>query len=169
MKLSRDGTLDSLIGDEQLIKMSNQPRTQLGYTYSDGGRSLAGFKGHANDCVVRSIAIASETPYLEIYDTFNALTQHTRLGNKGKFSPRTGVSKYHYMPYLLSHGFKWIPTMTIGSGCKVHLRYDQLPTDKRLIVRLSKHLTVVINGVIYDTFEPSREGTRCVYGYFERI
>ncbi len=146
----------------------HQPRTQLGYQYSDGGRSLAGFKGNANDCVVRAIAIASDTPYLEVYDNFNQLSRPSRIGSKGNFSPRTGISKYLYMPYLVSHGFKWVTCMSIGSGCKVHMRYDELPTDKRLIVRLSKHLTVVINGTIYDTFEPSRDGTRCVYGYFEK-
>jgi hypothetical protein len=75
---------------------------------------------------------------------------------------------------------KWIPTMQIGSGCKVHLIDGELPMGK-IICRLSKHLTVVIDGVIHDTFDPQREigwvnvkdgiettGTsyRCVYGYY---
>jgi hypothetical protein len=58
--------------------------------------------------------------------------------------------------------------MQIGSGCKVHLRKDELPSG-RLIVKLSKHLTTVIDGVIHDTFDPSRGGNRCVYGYFIKI
>jgi len=33
---------------------------------------------------------------------------------------------------------------------------------------LSRHLTTVIDGVIYDTYDPSREGTRCVYGYYSK-
>jgi hypothetical protein len=57
--------------------------------------------------------------------------------------------------------------MLIGSGCKVHLRPDELPKDT-IIVRLSKHLSTVVNGVIQDTFDPSRNGTRCVYGYFKK-
>ncbi len=29
-----------------------------------------------------------------------------------------------------------------------------------------RHYTAVIDGVINDTHDPSREGTRCVYGYW---
>jgi hypothetical protein len=35
-----------------------------------------------------------------------------------------------------------------------------------LLVKVSKHLTAVIDGVIHDTHDCSRGGTRCVYGYF---
>jgi hypothetical protein len=55
--------------------------------------------------------------------------------------------------------------MQIGHGCRVHLRADELPTG-RLIVVVSRHLTAVLDGVIHDTFDPSRQGTRCVYGYY---
>ena len=36
----------------------------------------------------------------------------------------------------------------------------------RIIVRLSKHYTCLIDGIIHDTHDPSRNGTRCVYGYW---
>ncbi len=55
--------------------------------------------------------------------------------------------------------------MAIGSGCTVHLRIGELPAG-RLVVSLSKHMTAVIDGVIHDTYDPSRGGTRCVYGYW---
>ncbi|MBI9051870.1 MAG: hypothetical protein JEZ00_20815 [Anaerolineaceae bacterium] len=55
--------------------------------------------------------------------------------------------------------------MMIGKGCQVHLSENELPSGK-LIVRLSKHMTAVIDGVIHDTHNPDRNGTRCVYGYF---
>jgi hypothetical protein len=57
--------------------------------------------------------------------------------------------------------------MQIGSGCRVHLRADEL-TPGRLVVQLSRHLTAVIDGVVHDTHDPSRNGTRCVYGYWSR-
>ena len=56
--------------------------------------------------------------------------------------------------------------MQIGSGCTVHLRADELPPG-RLVVSVSKHLTAVIDGVIHDTHDCSRRGTRCVYGYWQ--
>jgi len=57
--------------------------------------------------------------------------------------------------------------MGIGTGCKVHLKASELPSGA-IIVSVSKHLTTVIDGVIHDTFDPSRGETRCVYGYFEK-
>lgn len=57
--------------------------------------------------------------------------------------------------------------MFVGQGCNVHLRADEL-SPGRLIVSVSKHITIVIDGVIHDTYDPSRDGTRCVYGYFRQ-
>ena len=62
-------------------------------------------------------------------------------------------------------GWKWTPTMGIGTGCRVHLRPEELPGG-RIIVSLSKHWCAVIDGVPHDTHDPSRGGTRCVYGYW---
>lgn len=63
-------------------------------------------------------------------------------------------------------GAVWTPTMKFGSGCTVHLRSGELPMG-RLVLRLSKHLAAVIHGVLHDTYDCSRDGTRCVYGYWE--
>jgi len=62
-------------------------------------------------------------------------------------------------------GWTWVATMQIGSGCKVHMKADELP-EGEVLVRLSRHYSAMVNGVIYDTYDPSREGTRCVYGYW---
>jgi len=57
--------------------------------------------------------------------------------------------------------------MTIGSGCKVHLCADELPPGK-IIVKLSGHVAAVIDGVLYDNHDCSRQGSRCVYGYWSK-
>ena len=57
--------------------------------------------------------------------------------------------------------------MSIGSGCKVHLKADELPSGN-IIVALSKHYCAVIDGVIHDTHDCSRNETRCVYGYWSK-
>lgn len=64
-------------------------------------------------------------------------------------------------------GWKWIPRMQIGQGCTTHLRVGELPRG-RLVVTVSRHLAAVIDGIIRDTHNPSRGGTRCVYGYFTK-
>ena len=70
-----------------------------------------------------------------------------------------------YDKYLKSLGWTWVPTMQVGQGVTHHLREGELP-DGRIICRLSKHLCCVIDGVIQDVFDPSRNGTRAVYGYW---
>jgi len=152
---------------------------KMEFQRDDGGRAAAGYKGQAGDCVVRSIAIATGKPYQEVYDAINALAQSERTGTRkrGKSSARAGVYKNTYRRYLESLGWRWVPTMQIGSGCKVHLCADELPKG-RLIVSLSKHLTAVIDHVIHDTGDPQwwtiyteggvqRTAARCVYGFFE--
>jgi hypothetical protein len=135
------------------------------FIYSDGGRQLAGFKGNTGDCVTRAIAIATQKPYQEVYDALNKLSK-VEKPIKGKNSlARTGVFRKTYENYLLENGWKWTPCMKIGQGCKVHLRKEELPSG-RLIVSVSRHLTAVIDGVIYDNHDCSRDGSRCVYGYY---
>lgn len=146
-----------------------QGRGLLQFEFDDGGRKAAGYKGKTGDCVVRSIAIATELPYQEIYDKVNALATRERTGTRkrGKSNARTGVYKGTTHKLLESLGWRWTPTMEIGSGCKVHLRADELPAG-RLLVSVSGHMTAVVDGVIRDTHDPSRRGTRCVYGYWQR-
>lgn len=138
------------------------------HRFSDGGRANAGYKGTAGDCVVRAIAIASERPYQEVYDALNALAQSERHGRKkrGISSARAGIFKATAHKHLKSIGAKWTPTMRIGSGCKVHLKANELPAG-RLVVSLSKHWAAVIDGVLYDLHDCSRNETRCVYGYYQ--
>jgi len=130
----------------------------LPWVYDDGGRQEAGFKGTADDCTVRAIVIATEIPYDQVYRDLK-----NRMGTG--HSPRNSVHKTIYKPYLEDLGWQWTATMAIGTGCRVHLTQDELPSG-RLICRLSKHLVAVIDGTIRDTHDCSRSGRRCVYGYF---
>lgn len=148
------------------------------FVRNDGGRAAAGFKGKTGDCVTRAIAIATGKPYREVYDALNQMGKSERIGvrKRGTSSSRDGVYKQTFRRYLKSLGWTWTPTMHIGSGCTVHLVAGELPMG-RLIVSVSRHLTVVIDHVIHDTFDPQRTilitengiqriTHRCVYGYF---
>lgn len=136
-----------------------------GFVYDDGGRAAAGFKGHTDDCVCRAIAIVTGTPYKTVYDGLNEFSKGQRT--KHRSSARTGMFKEATRAYLLKQGWTWTPTMAIGGGCTVHLRADEVPSG-RLIVKLSGHVAAVIDGVLHDTFDCSRGGTRCVYGYYQK-
>jgi hypothetical protein len=160
------------------------------FIFNDGGRSDAGYKGKAGDCVTRAIAIVSGLPYEQVY---RALSDGCRSQRKTKrsgphSSARDGVNtrRKWFKDYMASLGFKWTPTMGIGTGCKVHLHDGELPMG-RLVVAVSKHYTAVIDGVIHDTHDPQRTtliteagkpklpgysftsiARRCVYGYWTK-
>lgn len=125
------------------------------FKYNDGGRSKY-FKGNADDCVTRAIAIATGLDYKYIYNTIKDLLQHT---------PRNGLTKQETRDIMNYFGFEWVSLMTIGGGCHFHLKEDELPNGI-IICQVTKHVTTVIDGVINDTFNPSRDGKRCVYGYW---
>lgn len=107
--------------------------------------------------------------YQSVYDLLNDHASNQRITKRQprRGSARTGIYKNTIRRVLESLGWTWTPTMRIGSGCIVHLRDGELPRG-RLIVAVSKHIVAVIDGVIHDTHDPSRDGTRCVYGYWRK-
>ena len=125
------------------------------FVYSDGGRSKY-FKGTAGDCVCRAICNATGMDYKEVYNEIKDLLQHT---------PRNGLKKKETKDIMHHFGFNWTPTMKIGSGCTTHLREDDLPNGI-IVCQVTGHLTCVKDKVIYDTYNCSRDGKRCVYGYW---
>jgi hypothetical protein len=139
------------------------------YAYDDGGRSAAGYKGYTGDCGVRALAIAADIPYQQAYDLCNefAKSEKPSKTRRGKSSARTGMHSHTYRKVMEAAGFRWVPTMAIGSGCTVHVRASELPPG-RIVLNVSKHYAAFVNGVLRDTFDCSRGGDRCVYGYFIR-
>ena len=135
------------------------------FIYSDGGRSKYFKASGAGDCVCRAICNATGNDYKE---TYKALSKMVKECNKSKHnSARDGVPKIIVKKYIEEVlGWKWVPCMTIGSGCTTHLRDGELPYFQKIIVNLSGHLSCVENDTIYDTYDCSRDGNRCVYGYW---
>jgi hypothetical protein len=134
---------------------------------TDGGREKAGYSSKkSKDCVCRAISIATEQDYQKVYDDLNqfSLRERPRAG-KRRSHANTGVYKATIRRYMAELGWTWVPTMLVGQGCRVHLKKEELPTG-RLVVSVSKHLVAVIDGIIHDNHDPSRDGKRCVYGYW---
>jgi len=140
------------------------------FQYNDGGRTEAGFKGTTGDCGVRAIAIVTELPYKEVYNLVNNYAKLEKTGKRKKriSNARTGLYRKTLDQIMFNLGWEWKATMEIGKGCATHLRADELP-EGRILARVSKHYTTIINGVINDIFDPSRQGERCVYGYYYKL
>lgn len=144
------------------LRLCQQAPTEA-WVYDDGGRAAAGYRGHADDCVCRAIVIAAQLPYQQVYED---LAHRNAAAGKAR-SARDGVLPKVIRAWFADNGWLWTPTMQIGSGCQVHLLADELPPG-RIVARLSRHLVAVVDGVVRDTHDPSRDGTRCVYGLWEK-
>ena len=123
-----------------------------------------------------TIAIGTGLSYQKIYDDLYKANRYFRITSRTKIAknlkkkndtPRSGTHRVVFKEYLKILGWSWTPTMFVGQGCKVHLKKEELPSGI-LIVSCSKHITVVKNGVLHDTYDCSRNGTRCVYGYWKQ-
>lgn len=139
------------------------------WQFDDGGRAMAGYRGLAGDCATRAAAIVTGRSYQEVYDLIIELGSKERTSprRKHRSHPRTGVHMPTMQKLMLGYGFLWVPAMGIGTGCTVHLADGELPDGVPIVCRLSKHYAAVVDGVIRDTYDPSRDGTRCVYGWWE--
>lgn len=116
------------------------------FTRDDGGREAAGY---------------------DLVNTFGAKERATKRRRGRKSSARTGIFGPTMRRIMAQLGWTWTPTMSIGSGCTVHLRASELPPG-RIIVALSRHYAAVVDGVLHDTYDCSRDGTRCVYGFWSQ-
>ena len=130
---------------------------QLDFNFNDGGRSLYFRADKVGDCVVRAAAIASGRDYKQVYDLAKQINRGT---------PRNGLSKKSVRTLMSALGGVWHSTMSIGSGCTNHLRRGEIPMSGRIVVSLSGHCCAVVDGVINDTYNCSRGGSRCVYGFW---
>lgn len=140
---------------------------------TNGGRPQ-GLKTRG-DCVVRAVAVATERPYetvrQELTRGMESMRATKRL-KKGLAKSRDAADGVYthvkwFKDYMRGLGFTWVPTMGIGTGCRVHLRDGELPMG-RLVVNVSRHMTCVIDGVLHDNHDCTRLGTRCVYGYWRK-
>lgn len=138
------------------------------WKYNDGGRSKY-FKKEARDCVCRAVAIGTGMDYMDVYRLINKLAKDEKMEKKQKHrsSARDGVYKQTTRALLEELGWEWHPVMGFGTGCRMHLKKSELPSGT-IIVKLSRHLACVKNGVLHDTYDCSRGGTRCVYGYWTK-
>jgi hypothetical protein len=140
--------------------------------FSESGLTNRGRRKHGSP-VVAAIAIAEQRRYSEVYYELRTLqwdfTMRARSKRKQEHSgdPHHGVFVEVFKPYLLARGWLWTPTMGVGTGVTMHLDYEEVPDLPLLIARISKSLVTVINGVAQYTHDPSRDGRRALYGYFQ--
>lgn len=152
------------------------------FNYNDGGRSKYFKATNVGDCVTRAIAIATGKDYKEVYNRLNEMAKKESTkrhrGHKRSQS-RNGVFKETWKRYLKEIGWVHHKTCELGSKAKkVKFIEGALPSEGKVIVQLSRHLTCLVDGVINDTYDCSKKDyydfdgnlitndERCVYGYW---
>jgi len=119
------------------------------FQFNDGGRKEAGYKGSVGDCVTRALVIANDLDYKT---TYRRLSQEMLLVGRDK-TARNGIAPSVTTKALMDLGWK-----KVAIQGKKRFRADNLPKRKKVIVRLHRHLCVVIDGVIQDTWDSSKNG-----------
>lgn len=140
------------------------------FIYNDGGRSKYFKATNVGDCAVRAICNATGKDYKEVYNSINRLakTEKVTILKQGVSSARDGVYKESMSKYIEDElGWKWHSCCNFGSSKRTHLTESEVPSGT-IIARLSKHFTCVKDGVLYDTYDCSRGGTRMIYGYWSK-
>lgn len=143
------------------------------WIHDDGGRTESGFrKGTVADCVARALAIASGETYTLVYDRLAAgnRSETRRAGRKrtlGAHEADYGINtEAPWFKVLMAElGFDWMATTLPNGNAVTMLRPDELPMG-RLVVAIQGHYSAVLDGVLHDTFDASREGKAAVYGYW---
>ena len=106
------------------------------------------YKRHIDDCVIRSISLLTGKTWDETYDELSDMASDDRL----MFDSVEFVEDYLDDRYRRECHY----SKTVGEFA------NEYPSGK-YAVTMNGHITAIINGIIYDTFDPSRRIMRCAW------
>lgn len=124
------------------------------FRWNDAGRSTSKRPKQKNDCTVRAIALTCKVSYDEAYDAV------ATMGRKS--GQRWDIPKKPFE--LFGNYLIWHPLQAVKGEPRMRC-CDMDQISNRMILRISKHVFAVVDGVVLDTscdymFE------NCVYGYW---
>ena len=124
----------------------------LSYPFSptDAGRSTSRRPRQSNDCSVRAVALTCGLEYDAAYDLLADAGRRCARG----FDIVTWLNAQPWAEHLSFQAVKGQRRMNPATFCE---RY----TDDHYIIRTAKHVSAVINGILYDAHEMRPD--RCIY------
>ena len=131
------------------------------FEFSDGGKKLSNRPLQKRDCAVRALAIATHTDYDVVYDTLAGAGRECNRGfHLQKWLPKQqGVFGYT-VEKLSFQAIRGESRMCIRQFIQDH-------QVGRYILRVSRHVIALIDGVVMDTFQSRPD--KCVYTAFRLI
>jgi len=106
------------------------------------------YKRHIDDCVIRSISTLTNRSWRDVYDELTDLA-----GDIGLMFDRVEFVE-DYLDERYPRECRY--SKTIGEFAREHPKGKYAAT-------MDNHITAIIDGIIYDTFDPSERILRCVW------
>ena len=106
------------------------------------------FGNHISDCVIRSLSVLTDRDWRVVYDELSDLAGDVGL----MFDKVEFVEDYLDDRYFRECHY----SKTIGEFAKEH-------PYGRYAITMDGHITAIIDGIIYDTFNPSDRIMRCAW------
>lgn len=129
----------------------------IGFSYNDGGRRAAGYKGDTGDCVVRAFCILTGADYKETYRELASLESATTGGSK---TARNGIRHTVRDAYFAKRGLEKVK-LPKGVRLTWSEAYDAYGD---CIVSTAKHVAALMDGALQDTGDCRTYEMQTVYG-----
>ena len=113
-------------------------------------------KSTKGDCVIRAFAIAADIDWLEAFDKLTAYARETYNVPNDKNCYKVVFEQFGFLKRSVGVE-KGKFRMTVEDFCKTHPK-------GRYILRIAHHLTAVVNGKVYDTWNTANKS---IYYYWE--
>lgn len=105
---------------------------------------------NVNDCTVRAISLATERTWDETYQ---------RLADYGRLAGITFSEVEFINDYLADRYDRYCPER----GVETVKDFVNLKLPGRWLITIRGHITCVVDGVLYDTFDCSENYIWCIY------
>jgi hypothetical protein len=129
--------------------------------HTDGGREQAGFQNEWNDCSVRALAIAAGITYGQAHDLLKAQGRKDRKGAR-VYMIRAAAASTAKVEDVLVRQPKTHWMGGYSYTCPTLSQVIRKHSSGRYILITRNHAIALVDGVIYDSFEPgAKTRIRC--------
>lgn len=121
------------------------------FNETDGGKViLPGSRHGTGDCVVRALAIATDTPYADV--AREVIRLQKKAGKRKPLNYAQGVEEAVYGAILKKAGFIQVNVGKRGS----HFTRINLQKNRTYVLHSYAHVVAVVNGVFHDNMDSRR-------------
>lgn len=136
----------------------------INLTVTDGGKIAEGFNNETNDCAVRALAIATQTPYAEVHKNLKAKGRRDRRGTKLAWITEA-------VKQLAPGSEEIVPSSISSCGSRFRISYPNLSDtlrkyrEGRYVIVVTGHAIAVIDGIVHDSgqIKGGRSRVRRIY------